>query len=195
MKRIQKYSQTTQLVSFQQEKKIKGSIFQRVSCMQPLSHFLVYIYEIKYIKDELMFGGLQIVKQQDQVEKAFCSSKRVFNPQFCKWVYVNGVLGGKNGKRQKEHLNNSTEYIEQHPAQKIFISTLKCKENHKNPVIEVSENSQKEHEVFVKNKKSHISYIPFLEIFMFQQLGINIKIVSKLQMVQAESFYIYTAQQ
>lgn len=33
--------------------------------MQPLSHFLVYIYEIKYIKDELMFGGLQIVKQQD----------------------------------------------------------------------------------------------------------------------------------
>lgn len=47
-----------------------------------------------------MFGGLQIVKQQDYVEKTFCSSERAFNHQFCKWVCVNSVLGGK--KRVKE---------------------------------------------------------------------------------------------
>ena len=50
-----------------------------------------------------MFGGLQIVKQQDYVEKTFCSSKRAFNPQFCKWVCVSSILGGK--KRVKDRRN------------------------------------------------------------------------------------------
>lgn len=51
-----------------------------------LSIFLVYIYEIKCIKEQLKCGGLQTVKQQAPVEKTLCCSKIAFNPKFYKWV-------------------------------------------------------------------------------------------------------------
>lgn len=90
----------------------------------------MYIYEIKYIKEQLKCGGLQTVKQQAPVEKTFCCSKIAFNPKFYKWVGICEKLfmakkkWGKTEERKviAEGVQSSTQ------TRRYSFSTHKCKE-------------------------------------------------------------------